>query len=110
MRQKGREPNVITYYAAFSAREKAKQSEKALELLEEMRQKGLELNVITYSAAISACEVAELWQKVWGLLQHLRNGACWVAGCDGQASVVAAEALFHSHDSGSRNTQSSASC
>ena len=54
MRQKSLEPNVITYNAAISACEKAKQAEKALELLEEMRQGGLKPDVITYSAAISA--------------------------------------------------------
>merc|ERR1712003_234663 len=101
---------MITYSAAIGAYKKAKQLERALELLEEMQQKGLEPNVIAYSAAISACDVAKLWQKVWGLLQHLRNDACWVARCGGQASVVAASALFHPHDSGSSNTKSCASC
>ena len=56
MRQRGLEPDVITYSAAISACEKGSQWERALELLDEMRQRGLEPDVITYSAAISACE------------------------------------------------------
>ena len=40
MRQKGLEPNVVTYSAAVSACEKAKQPEKVVGLLEEMWQEG----------------------------------------------------------------------
>ena len=47
MRRKGLEPNMITYSTAISACEKAKQSEQALALIEEMRQKGPEPNMIT---------------------------------------------------------------
>ena len=56
MWQKGLEPDEIMYNAAISVCEKAKQTEKALEFVEEMPRKGLEPDVITYSAAISACE------------------------------------------------------
>ena len=40
---------VVTYNAAISACEKAKQPDKALELLADMQQSGLEPDVITYN-------------------------------------------------------------
>ena len=39
MQQQGLEPNVITYNAANSAWDYAKQSQKVLELFQEMQQK-----------------------------------------------------------------------
>ena len=58
MRQKGLETDVITYNAgiAFSACEKGKLPDEALELCENMQRKGLEPGMITYGTAISACE------------------------------------------------------
>ena len=50
--QNGLEPNVITYSATIRACVKAKQPDKAMELLEVLRQKCLEPNVFTYSATI----------------------------------------------------------
>ena len=67
---------MITYSAATSAREKAKQSENVVELLEEMRQKCLEPNVITYYAAISACDNAKQSQKVLELIQERQQKTC----------------------------------
>ena len=62
---------MIMYSAAISACEKAKQSEKALELVEEMQQKGLEPDVITYNAAISACEKAKQIEQALELLEDI---------------------------------------
>ena len=56
IQQRGLEPNAITYGAAISAYEEARQPDKELELLAGIQQGGLEPDVITYSAAISACE------------------------------------------------------
>ena len=55
MRQKGLEPDVTTYTAAISASDKAKQSEEAFRLLEEMRQKGLQPNVFMYCSHLCMC-------------------------------------------------------
>ena len=40
----------------ISAKEKGKQPERALEMLEAMQQEGVMPSVITYSTLISACE------------------------------------------------------
>ncbi len=40
MMQGGLEPNVFTYSAAISAREKGRRPVRALELLDEMKQRG----------------------------------------------------------------------
>ena len=61
------EPDGITYNAAISACDNAIQSQKALELIQEMQQKDLEPDVHTYSAAISACE------KALELLEEMRR-------------------------------------
>ena len=55
IRQKGLVPNVITYSAAISGCDKAKQLGKAERCLVVIPLIGLEPNVITYSAAISVC-------------------------------------------------------
>ena len=64
---------MITYSAAISACEKAKQSEKALELLEAMRLKDQEPKVITYNVAISTCDNAKQSQKVLELIQEMQQ-------------------------------------
>ena len=72
MRERGIEPDVISYSAAISACEKGGQWERALELLEGMRERGIEPDVISYSAAISACARAsqaahaeKLFKELW---------------------------------------------
>ena len=47
-------PHAFTDSTAISAREKAKQPDEAMKLLEEVLQKGLVPGVFTYRAAISA--------------------------------------------------------
>ena len=64
---------MITYNAAISACEKAKQCDKAMELLEEMRQKGMEPDVITYSEAISACEKAKQAERASELFEEMKQ-------------------------------------
>ena len=56
-KQPGKVPNMVTYSAAISACGKAKQPDKAIVLLEMMLQNGMEPDVITYNAATSACEM-----------------------------------------------------
>jgi len=73
MRERGLEPNVITYSAAISACEKGAQWERALELLNEIRERGLEPNAITYSTAISACTKASQWKHALELLSEMRE-------------------------------------
>ena len=63
MRQKGIEPNVITYSALIRACAKGEQPQKAQELLQEMRQRGLEPDMITYSALTSACAKSNACEK-----------------------------------------------
>ena len=59
---------MLSYNAAISACEEAKQSHKALELPAEMQQEGLEPNAIKYSAITSACEQAKQPDKALELL------------------------------------------
>jgi pentatricopeptide repeat protein len=75
MKERGIEPNAITYSAAISACEKGDgQWEMALELLNEMKERGIEPNVITYSAAISACEKGDgQWEKALELLNDMKE-------------------------------------
>ena len=47
MREKDVTPDVITYNAAISAREKGGQWQQALALLDQMLEKGITANVIT---------------------------------------------------------------
>ena len=57
MKAAGVRPNVVCYNAAISACEKARQCDRALELLEELEHLLHTLpDVISYNAAISACE------------------------------------------------------
>ena len=60
MQQKGLAPNSITYRAAISACEKAKQPHKVMVLVAGMRQKGLAPYAVAFSAAIRAFE--EAWR------------------------------------------------
>ena len=54
---------------------KAKQLDKALELLAMMQQKGPEVDVIMYNAAISVCDKAERPHEVMELLAVMQlNG------------------------------------
>ena len=82
IRQRGLEPNAITYGAAISVYEEARQPDKELELLAGIQQGGLEPDVITYSAAISACDMAEQPRAVIELFLHddqrmqLRSDQC----------------------------------
>ena len=63
---------MITYSAAISACEKAKQPEKVGEFQQEVWQESLEPHVITYSTAISACEKAQQPEKDIALAARLR--------------------------------------
>jgi pentatricopeptide repeat protein len=73
MRERGIEPEVITYNAAMTACGKASQWERALELLSEMRERGLEPDMITYSVAISACEKGSQKERALELLSEMRE-------------------------------------
>ena len=55
MWQQGQAPDVITYNAFISTREKARQPERALGVLQAIQQQGLMPDVITCSAFISTC-------------------------------------------------------
>jgi len=77
MRERGVEPNAISFNAAISAcASGGGQWEKAVQLIDEMRQNGLEPDVISFSAAISACEKGGgQWEKAIQLLAEMqRNG------------------------------------
>ena len=52
-------------------REKGKQWEGALGLLQEMVHQLLTPNVVSWSAAISACEKGKQWEGALGLLQEM---------------------------------------
>ena len=56
-RQRGLEPNVITYRAVICA------GGLALQHFDEIRQQGLQPNVITYSALISACGKCDMPER-----------------------------------------------
>ena len=73
MRQGGLEPDVITYSASISAREKGQQWGLALGLLRQVPQGRLEPDVITYSASISACEKGQEWAAALGLLRQVHQ-------------------------------------
>ena len=73
MRERGVEPNMITYSAAISACEKSSQWEHALELLSEMQEHELKPDVIAYSAAISACEKGSQWERALELIDKMRQ-------------------------------------
>ena len=61
-----REPDVIPYSAAVSARE------KVLELLERMQRRRVEPDAISYNAAISACDNSEHAQKALELVGEMQ--------------------------------------
>jgi pentatricopeptide repeat protein len=73
IRQRGLEPNVITYSAAISACEKGSQWERALELLSEMYAHGIEPSVVSFNAAMSACEKGGQWQHTIRLLSEMKH-------------------------------------
>ena len=50
---RGLPPDVITYNAAISVREKVQKPQQAPHLLQELQRRGPLLDVITYNAAIS---------------------------------------------------------
>eukprot|EP00973_Karenia_brevis_P031247 4313083-Karenia_brevis.AAC.1 len=58
MPSRGLSPNVISFIAATSARDKVGQWQRVSPLLamDEMPSRGLSPNVISFSAGISACE------------------------------------------------------
>jgi len=54
MKEKGIEPNEVTYGVAVAACGNGGRWEKALELLDQMREMNMKINTITYNAAVSA--------------------------------------------------------
>ena len=70
-RQRGLQPDIISYSAAISACEKGGQWERALELLDEMKTWGLRPNVISCSAAITACEKSCQWERALSIFQEM---------------------------------------
>lgn len=65
-------PNVVSYSAAISACEKARNWEKAIELLNEMQSRGVEPTVMSFNATISACEKGGQAEKALALFAEMK--------------------------------------
>ena len=90
MKNRGIEPNEVTFSVAVTACGNAGRWRRALEFLDEMRSLGLKINTITYNSAIAALSKAsraaakqhgtgdrsdadELWQETQKLLTCMEN-------------------------------------
>ena len=62
MRSRGLVPNEITYNSVINACAKGGESQRALNLLDEMRSRGLVPDEITYSSVINACAKGDEWR------------------------------------------------
>jgi pentatricopeptide repeat domain-containing protein 1 len=67
------EPSLIAINAAMAGCERAKQWQKALELLERTIALGLKPDVITFNTAISALAKGGEWQTALSLLGGMRS-------------------------------------
>ena len=73
MKQRGLEPNVITYSALISACEKGQKPEDAIELFKAMKWEGVVPDVITYNALISACEKGQKFEQALKLFHAMQQ-------------------------------------
>jgi pentatricopeptide repeat protein len=73
MRQRGIEPNVVTYNSLIDAYSKSEQWQKAIELLSEMRGQEIVPNEKSYTAAIDACSRSGQWQAAERLLHEMQQ-------------------------------------
>ena len=64
---------LISFSAAISACDKARQWEQTLTLFHKVRATGVAANVICFNAAISACEKGEQWEQALTLLHKMRH-------------------------------------
>ncbi|KAL7448132.1 hypothetical protein ACHAWC_000380, partial [Mediolabrus comicus] len=77
MKEKGIEPNEVSYGVAVTACGNGGQWEKALELLEQMRKENMKINTITYNSAIAALAKAVRSESRQQRRYDYRPGGGW---------------------------------